>query len=108
MKIFKKFLTLCFSAVLMLSGCTPSENDSYSTSSESVLTINIMPTTTAISATEPDTQSPDYILNTNTGKFHYPDCASVNQMAEHNKKAYTGSRDDLIIKGYEPCKRCNP
>lgn len=50
----------------------------------------------------------DYIINLNTGKFHYPDCPNVDQMAEHNKKVYTGDRDDLILQGYEPCKRCDP
>lgn len=50
----------------------------------------------------------DYILNMNTKKFHYPDCSSVGQMAEKNKWAYTGSRDDVIAMGYVPCKRCNP
>lgn len=50
----------------------------------------------------------DYIINRNTGKFHYSDCPSVDQMAEHNKNEYTGDRDDLILQGYEPCKRCNP
>ena len=50
----------------------------------------------------------DYILNTNTKKFHYPNCSSVGQMAEKNKKAYTGNRDDIINMGYSPCKRCNP
>lgn len=50
----------------------------------------------------------DYIINTNTGKFHYPSCSSVKQMKESNKKEYTGSRDDLIAQGYDPCKRCNP
>lgn len=50
----------------------------------------------------------NYIINLNTGKFHYSDCPSVNQMAEYNKKEYTGDRDDLILQGYEPCKRCNP
>ena len=50
----------------------------------------------------------DYILNMNTKKFHYPDCSSVGQMAEKNKWAYTGNRDDVIAMGYVPCKRCNP
>lgn len=49
-----------------------------------------------------------YILNTNTRKFHNPSCSSVGQMNESNKQEYTGSRDDLISQGYEPCKRCNP
>ncbi|MCD7724958.1 MAG: DNA/RNA non-specific endonuclease [Clostridiales bacterium] len=49
-----------------------------------------------------------YILNTNTKKFHYPDCSSVSQMSEKNKKEYTGNRDDLISQGYSPCGNCNP
>lgn len=59
-------------------------------------------------ATIAETVGIGYIINLNTGKFHYSDCSSVNQMAEHNKKEFTGDRDDLILQGYEPCKRCNP
>lgn len=50
----------------------------------------------------------DYILNKNSKKFHYPDCSSVNQMKESNKEAYTGTRDDLIGSGYNPCGNCDP
>lgn len=49
-----------------------------------------------------------YICNTNTGKFHYPSCSSVDQMSEKNKLAVTATRDELISQGYVPCKRCNP
>ena len=49
-----------------------------------------------------------YIVNINTGKFHYPSCSSVDQMAEHNKKPVTATRDELIRQGYSPCKRCKP
>ena len=49
-----------------------------------------------------------YILNTNTKKFHKPDCYSVKQMSEKNKKKYKGSRKSLINEGYSPCKNCNP
>ena len=49
-----------------------------------------------------------YILNTNTKKFHYPSCSSVNKMSEKNKQEYTGSRDEVIAMGYDPCQRCNP
>ena len=49
-----------------------------------------------------------YILNVNTKKFHYPSCSSVKQMSDKNKQTYTGSRDDLISQGYDPCKKCNP
>lgn len=53
-------------------------------------------------------QGTDYILNTNTGKFHDPDCSSVNQMNESNRLLYTGSREELIAQGYEPCSQCKP
>ena len=49
-----------------------------------------------------------YVLNTNTGKFHFQSCSSVSQMSEGNKSYYTGTRDEVIAMGYEPCKRCNP
>lgn len=49
-----------------------------------------------------------YVLNTNTMKFHYPNCKSVKQMKEKNRKDYTGDREYLIEVGYVPCKNCNP
>ena len=52
--------------------------------------------------------STTYIANTNTKKFHYPSCSSVGQMNEANKWAFTGTADELIQQGYEPCKRCRP
>lgn len=50
----------------------------------------------------------EYVLNTNTHKFHYPGCSSVSQMSEKNKLFYTGTRDEVIAMGYDPCGRCNP
>ncbi len=55
-----------------------------------------------------ESSSADYILNTNTHKFHYPYCDSVQEMAERNKLPYSGTRDEVIAMGYVPCKRCNP
>lgn len=49
-----------------------------------------------------------YILNTNTRKFHNPNCSSVDQMKDSNKQEYTRNRNDLISQGYDPFKRCNP
>lgn len=50
----------------------------------------------------------EYVLNTNTKKFHRPSCSSVAQMSPENKAAFSGSREELIAAGYDPCKRCNP
>ena len=49
-----------------------------------------------------------YILNTNTKKFHYLSCSSVNQMKDKNKREFTGTRDEAIAHGYSPCGRCHP
>jgi competence protein ComEC len=50
----------------------------------------------------------DYVINTNTKKFHRPDCKSAASMKKENRKAYKGSREELIQMGYEPCQSCNP
>lgn len=55
-----------------------------------------------------ESQGITYVLNTNTKKFHYPTCSSVDDMKEKNKQIYTGSSEEVINMGYVPCKRCNP
>ena len=58
-------------------------------------------------AGNPSTRS-SYVINTNTGKFHRPDCASATQMKPENRKDVAASRDELVQEGYEPCKQCKP
>lgn len=54
------------------------------------------------------TQTEFYIVNTHTHKFHYTSCSSVNTIKDSNRWEYTGTREELIEMGYEPCGRCNP
>ena len=49
-----------------------------------------------------------YVLNTSSMKFHLPDCPGVSNMSEQNKQEYTGSREELIARGYSPCGICDP
>ncbi|WP_418740514.1 DNA/RNA non-specific endonuclease [Enorma sp.] len=49
-----------------------------------------------------------YVLNTSSMKFHMPDCDSVDDMSARNREEYTGTRDELIARGYEPCGGCHP
>lgn len=49
-----------------------------------------------------------YILNTNSRKFHLPDCSSVEEIALSNREESTQSREELIDAGYAPCGRCKP
>ena len=48
-----------------------------------------------------------YIGNRNSMKFHFPDCPSVADMAEHNKVPLA-SREDALALGYIPCGSCKP
>ena len=50
----------------------------------------------------------EYVLNTNSKKFHLPSCSSVGQMSPKNREDVEDTRENLIAKGYDPCKRCNP
>lgn len=59
-----------------------------------------------LSTTVPQTSQ--YVLNTHTKKFHFPDCPSVDQMSEKNKEFTDASREELIARGYTACGRCNP
>ena len=50
----------------------------------------------------------NYVLNTNSHKFHLPDCPSVESISPKNRKDVNESREQIISEGYTPCKRCNP
>ena len=68
--------------------------------------------TRSVIEAEPDTFVPSdgvtYVLNTNTYRFHLPDCQSVQDMNEKNREEFFGTREELIEDGYIPCGRCNP
>ena len=49
-----------------------------------------------------------YILNTNSKRFHLPDCPSVQTMKPQNREETGKSREELIEQGYQPCGQCKP
>ncbi len=49
-----------------------------------------------------------FILNTSTGKFHFPECSAVKKMNDKNREESSLSRDVIASKGYIPCGLCNP
>lgn len=83
----------------------------YATGESSATNTGATETSSTGKVDEPVVDNPTeqtYILNTSTKKFHNPDCASANSIKDSNKQTYSGSRDDLIAQGYDPCKNCNP
>ena len=82
-------------------------NDTYENTTFKTIE-KVSETTTQKPTSNSSVEKADYVANTNTGKFHYPSCSSVDDMKEENKMLFNGIRDELISEGYVPCKRCNP
>ena len=107
---------------------TDMQGDIYCTSDGKTVTMSVEKNANADTLTNPvkvvetkpaETEAPkddpvqssagtDYVLNTNTKKFHYPSCSSVKKMSEKNKSFFTGTRDEVIAMGYDPCGNCHP
>ena len=105
---------------------TDMQGDIYCISDGKTVTMSVEKNANADTLTNPvkveetkpvETQKPDptpgetgteYVLNTNTKKFHYPSCSSVKKMSEKNKAYHTGTRDEVIAMGYDPCGNCHP
>lgn len=62
----------------------------------------------ATSAADDTPATVTYVVNKNTGKFHYPSCSSVPKIKAKNRMDSNQTRDELIAQGYVPCKNCNP
>lgn len=62
----------------------------------------------AAKVTQNNGQEKSYVLNTNSKKIHRPDCASVKDIREENRQTYEGYISDLEMRGFKPCKSCNP
>ena len=128
----KKTIFIIVAVVLFL-GIIGSCNDSLknknkepetTVSNTTVVTTTSRPTTvtTTEATTEPTTEeetepereivrtqaSYDYIVNKNTGKFHYSSCSQADRIKEENKTVIHGTSDELESMGYTPCGKCNP
>ena len=49
-----------------------------------------------------------FVINLRSKKFHTEDCFWGSIISEKNEERYNGDRENLIEKGFSPCKRCNP
>lgn len=86
---------------------SPSEDYSYRTSGSSDAAEDNT-YTSDIENTGEKVESTEYILNTNTGKFHRPSCRMVLRMSDANKKVIKNTKEELLAEGYEACKVCRP
>ena len=78
------------------------------TTTRKITTAKKATTTKRVIVTKPEVQKFDYVLNTNTGKFHYAGCGDAKRIKEKNRKDYHGTRNEVIDMGYTPCAKCHP
>lgn len=57
---------------------------------------------------QPETIIVTYIANTNSLRFHEPNCSAVEKMSQQNKMEFYGTREELLEMGYTPCGICDP
>lgn len=50
----------------------------------------------------------NYVCNKKTRKFHRPGCSDVRKINAENILPTKASAQEILSKGYSPCKRCNP
>ena len=108
------FAMLCLLSIIFLSACSSKYLPGYSAGYEDGYRIGYIEGSNDIKSAGSNApsrsvlSSVDYVLNTNSKKFHYPSCSSVDQMSEKNRQYYNGSRQEIIDMGYSPCGRCKP
>lgn len=118
----QKFILLGLLLCILLVGCGTNKEGAeikFFTLTDDVWAPVTVPTEKENPQTEsaaPETTCPpedapvvcDYVLNTSSKKFHDPACSSVSKIKESNRANFTGERQELLTRGYEPCKVCNP
>lgn len=60
------------------------------------------------SKTDESSEGELFLVNYNSGKFHRPDCELLQETNTKHLKEKRTTRNKLILKGFEPCKGCNP
>lgn len=122
----QKYVLLGLLLCILLSGCGTSEEGAgiefYTLRDEEWVELNTRVKTSPHAITDAsetaapaetdavveDTEGITYILNTSSKKFHNPACSSVGKIKDSNRGEFTGERHELLARGYDPCKICNP
>lgn len=99
--------------LMLLSSCSaaPAPEITFVSISPSPAASTPLPTPAPAEPTPAPTTDPeirDYVLNTSSCKFHYPSCDSVEKIKPSNREAFTGTRQELIQRGYDSCGICHP
>ena len=113
----RKLALLLTLLTLILCGCQsadPADGIEFFTLNDDVwapvtsTSVTEPPETESVTDTPVEEISCTYVLNRSSKKFHDPACSSVAKIKKQNRGNFTGERQELLTRGYEPCKVCNP
>ena len=104
-------------AVVVLCSCNQKSIDTTSTPQEIIVfptgemadTVNgyRIESNTNIEDNNEDKYLGNYVANNSTKKFHKASCHYAINL-DKSKITVTDNRQELVNKGYSPCKKCNP
>lgn len=86
----------------------PTSDTAKATQAPETTTDATTETSAGAQAVTPPAATVNYVCNTNSKKFHLPSCGSVKTIKAANRSDYSGTREELLAKGYSPCKKCEP
>ena len=109
----KKILIMIFVLALCLSGCgNVNTDDKKEEPPKQVIVFPSEETTATLNGYKNSAQVEaenkiEYIGNSNSKKFHLPDCRYASNIKEENiEKSH--NRNYMINQGYSPCQNCKP
>ena len=118
--LYKRWWFLLIVGLILLRGCgaiinaEPTVQETQPPVTETNPIVTEAPTEASVASAfpiivpQPETTTQTYVLNKGQKKFHKPGCSSVEDIKPENKSTFTGTRDEVIEQGYDPCGRCNP
>ena len=86
---------------------TTENNNYHNTENSSGINIEELINCEKITPDTPE-ESFEYILNIHTLKYHLPNCKSVGDIADKNKRGFNGDAEELKNNGFKPCGNCKP
>lgn len=95
----RRAAALALACALLLSGCRREPP-----------TVTVYESAPPVRVSESDraAEGQRFVLNPSSACFHRPDCAWAEKIDPERRVDWTGSWEELIAVGYQPCHYCKP
>lgn len=101
----RRIVLIC--CILLMAGCSKEERETDIVIKTQYENYSVY-TNKNIEVTPTEEFEKNYILNTNSLKFHLPNCFSADKLLTENREEVLMTRQQIIDMGYTGCGNCNP